>query len=143
MLKIRLTRMGKKHQPTYRIVVTPKENPVAGSYIDLLGTYDPIKGNVDINTEKALEWLNKGAQPSERLARILSKAGVQHKSVVVKTYQPKAKEEPAVEAASEAPAAEAEVPTEATEEVAAEEAAPIETAADETPKEVTEEKPAE
>jgi small subunit ribosomal protein S16 len=135
MLKIRLTRMGKKHQPTYRIVVTPKENPVAGTYIDLLGTYNPIKGDVQIDTEKAIAWLNKGAQPSERLARILSKAGVQHKSVVVKVYTPKAKEEEAVEApVTEAPAAE---PT--TEEVPAEEAAPE---AEVTP-EVTEETPTE
>lgn len=133
MLKIRLTRMGKKHQPTYRIVVTPKENPVAGQYIDLLGTYDPIKADVKIDNAKALEWLNKGAQPSERVARLLTNAGVQHKSVVVKVYQPKAKEEEVAEAPATAdlPAAEAEAPV--AEEVA--EAAPE--ATEEAPTEET------
>lgn len=130
MLKIRLTRIGKKHQPTYRIVVTPKENPAQGQYIDLVGTYNPIQGQVSINNDKAVEWLNKGAQPSERVARLLSQAGVAHNSVVVKQYTPKPKEEPVAEAAPEAaPAEEAaeeatvETPTESTEaETPAEEA---------------------
>ena len=102
--------MGKKHQPIYRVVVTPKENPVMGSYIDLLGTYNPLKGEVNIDTAKATEWLNKGAKPSERLARLLDKAGVKHKSIVVKLYQPKPKEE----AKASTPTMQAE-PAEATE----------------------------
>ncbi len=116
MLKIRLTRMGKKHQPHYRIVVTPKENPAQGQYLDLLGTYNPLKEDVSINTERALEWLNKGAQPSDRVARLLTTAGVSHRSIVVKTYQPKPKEEPK---------AEAEAPANIAEEVADESAAEV------------------
>lgn len=119
MLKIRLTRMGKKHQPSYRIVVMPKENPVAGRYIDLIGTYNPLKEQVQIDTEKAVEWLNKGAQPSERIARLLSKAGVKHNSVVVKMYTPKPKEEPKAEAATTP--AESEVTDETAEETPASE----------------------
>lgn len=120
MLKIRLTRIGKKHQPTYRIVVTPKENPVAGRYLDLVGTYNPIKGDVQIDNDKVIAWLDKGAQPSERIARLLDKAGIVHNLVVVKHYEPKKKEEVAEEAAPEAPA---ETTEEATDEVATEEAA--------------------
>jgi small subunit ribosomal protein S16 len=137
MLKIRLTRMGKKHQPTYRIVVAAKEKPVRGDYLDLLGTYNPLKGDVQIDKEKALEWLNKGAQPSERLARLLTSAGVKHPSVVVKMYTPKPKEEvaketpnsknqnPKDEESSAEPVAEAEETAEATtdEAVTAEESA--------------------
>lgn len=131
--------MGKKHQPSYRIVVIPKDSPVAGEYIDLIGTYNPIKAQVEINKEKALEWLNKGAQPSERIARLLAQAGVEHKSVVVKQYTPKPKEEtPAEETA--APVAE-----EATEESGsetAEETPDSQTEAEVAP-EPTEETPAE
>ncbi len=119
--------MGKKHQPTYRIVVTPKDNPVQGQYLDLLGTYNPIKQDVQIDTEKAVEWLNKGAQPSERLARLLSKAGVSHKSIVIKTYTPKPKEEVKEEAPAEAPVAEEVAdPADSTEEKA-EDSTPDET----------------
>lgn len=124
MLKIRLTRMGKKHQPSYRIVVTPKENPAQGQYLDLVGTYNPIKGDVSINNDKAMDWLNKGAQPSERVARLLDKAGLKHKSIVVKMYQPKPKEEVAEEAVPEAPV---------TEETT--DATPEEAPAEETPNE--------
>ncbi len=122
MLKIRLTRMGKKHQPTYRVVVTHKDTPAQGGYLENLGLYNPIKGVFDVNSEKAMEWLNKGAQPSERVARLLDKAGLKHKSIVVKTYTPKPKEEAVVEEAPVAP----EAAEETTEEALAEEAAPTE-----------------
>lgn len=91
MLKIRLTRMGKKHQPSYRVVVTPKENPVKGQYLDLVGTYNPLKEEINLELEKIGQWLDKGALPSERVARLLAKAGLKHKSIIVKHYQPKAK----------------------------------------------------
>lgn len=131
MLKIRLTRMGKKHQPYYRIVVTPKENPVDGAYVDLIGTYDPINANVKIDNEKALAWLNKGAQPSERIARLLDQAGVKHKSVVVKRYTPK----PTEEVAAEAPVESAETAESTEEAPETTEAAPE--ATEETPAEET------
>lgn len=141
MLKIRLTRMGKKHQPTYRIVVTPKEHPVSGTYVDLIGTYDPIRAQVNIDTEKAIAWLNKGAQPSERIARLLDKAGVKHKSITVKHYTPKAKEEVATEAApaAEETVTEEETSAETTEEAAVETPEPTDAPAEEK----SEETPAE
>ena len=127
MVKIRLTRMGKKHQPSYRIIVTPKSNPRQGNYLDLIGTYNPLKNEVAINSERALEWLNKGAQPSDRVARLFDKAGIKHKSIVVKFYQPKAAEVTEEEAPAAAPAAE-----EATEAPVAEEPAEETPAAEET-----------
>lgn len=95
MLKMRLTRIGKKHQPAYRIVVTPKENPALGEYLDLIGTYNPIKEELQINNELALNWLNKGVKPSDRVARLLQKSGVAHKSIVIKNFVGKPKSEPA------------------------------------------------
>lgn len=153
MLKIRLTRMGKKHQPSYRIVVTPKENPARGQYTDLLGTYNPIAEQLDVNKEKAMEWLNKGAQPSERVARLLTKSGMTHRSLVVKVYQPKPKEEPKAEEATPATkaetdeevGAETEATTETTEnstEAPTEEAPAVEETPESTESNDTEEKPA-
>lgn len=95
MVKIRLTRIGKKHQPSYRIVATDKANPVAGEYLELIGTYNPIRSLLDVNKEKALNWLNKGAQPSERVARLFKQSGLEHKSIVIKHYKPKKLETPA------------------------------------------------
>lgn len=133
MVKIRLTRMGKKHQPSYRIIVTPKSNPRQGNYLDLIGTYNPLKNEVAINSERALEWLNKGAQPSDRVARLFDKAGIKHKSIVVKFYQPKAAEV-AEEEAPAAPAAEETTEAPVAEEPAEE--SPAETV--ETPEEAAE-----
>lgn len=126
MLKIRLTRMGKKHQPAYRVVVTPKETPTQGGYLENLGLYNPIQGVFQVNAEKTMEWLNKGAMPSERVARLLDKAGLKHKSIVVKTYVPKPKEEVAEEApvAPVAPEAAAEETTETEEVTSTEETTP-------------------
>jgi len=104
MLKIRLTRVGKKHQPSYRMVVTPKENPVQGQYLDLVGTYNPIKAEVKINQEKVLEWLNKGAQPSDRISRLLTQAGITHKLITVKVYEPRPAKKAQEEKAAPSPA---------------------------------------
>ncbi len=101
MLKIRLTRIGKKHQPSYRIVVIPKERPVAGQYLDLVGTYNPLREELSVNNERVTEWLNKGAKPSERVARLLTKVGLKHNSIVVKRYSPKVKIEAAAKATAE------------------------------------------
>lgn len=135
MLKMRLTRIGKKHQPAYRIVVTPKENPALGQYLDLVGTYNPIKEELSINKELALSWLNKGVLPSDRVARLLKQSGVEHKSIVIKNFVGKPKSEPKA-AKPTAPAATDETPTE---EAPVDEAVTEEVAAPET----VEETPAE
>lgn len=71
-VKIRLTRRGSKKQPYYRIVVTDTRSPRDGRYIDRLGTYDPKRepSLIDLDKEKALDWIKKGAKPSNTVKKI-------------------------------------------------------------------------
>lgn len=79
-VKIRLTRMGSKKKPTYRIVATDSRRPRDGQYLELIGTYAPVgQGQVKINEEVALKWLNNGAQPTDTVRSLLSKAGIMKK----------------------------------------------------------------
>ncbi len=77
-VKIRLTRLGTKKAPFYRVVVADSRASRDGKIIDLLGTYDTLKEPVEIkiNVEKTKDWLSKGAQPTETARSILVKAGV-------------------------------------------------------------------
>lgn len=77
-VKIRLKRMGANKAPFYRVVVADARAPRDGRFIDEIGTYNPLKDPAifNINSEKALDWLNKGAQPSETVKALLKKAGV-------------------------------------------------------------------
>ena len=74
MLRIRLRRVGKKGNPTYRIVVADSRAPRDGAYVEWIGHYDPHYDppKVSLNEEKAIDWLKKGAQPSEAVSRIFS-----------------------------------------------------------------------
>jgi small subunit ribosomal protein S16 len=76
-VKIRLTRMGKKKQPSYRVVVVDSRKPRDGAYIEQIGFYDPRAepSRVDIDNERALDWLQKGAQPTERAKKLLEISG--------------------------------------------------------------------
>jgi small subunit ribosomal protein S16 len=79
-LKIRLARGGAKKRPFYRVVVADSRSPRDGRYIEKLGTFDPLKAKdaadrVVLDIEKAKAWLAKGAQPTDRVARILDAAG--------------------------------------------------------------------
>lgn len=80
-VKLRLKRMGSKQKPFYRIVAADARSPRDGRFIETIGTYDPIKGNevVTIDEEKALKWLNNGAQPTDTVRNILSKNGIMTK----------------------------------------------------------------
>jgi small subunit ribosomal protein S16 len=79
-VKIRLTRMGSKKKPTYRIVATDSRSPRDGQYLELIGTYAPVgEGQVKINEEVALKWLNNGAIPTDTVKNLLSKAGIMKK----------------------------------------------------------------
>jgi small subunit ribosomal protein S16 len=79
-VKIRLTRMGAKKKPTYRIVATDSRRPRDGQYLELIGTYAPVgEGQVKINEEVALKWLNNGALPTDTVKNLLSKAGIMKK----------------------------------------------------------------
>ncbi|MDX1954112.1 MAG: 30S ribosomal protein S16 [Chitinophagaceae bacterium] len=77
-VKIRLQRHGSKKRPFYFIVVADGRSPRDGKFIQKLGTYNPltIPATISLDRQKALEWLNKGAQPTDTVRRILSFKGV-------------------------------------------------------------------
>ena len=90
-LKIRLTRLGDKGNPFYRVVVTDVRSPRDGKFIGILGTYDPkATGTEGIKLDKdiATQWLAKGALPTDTARVVLEKAGVLEKSKK-KTSTPK------------------------------------------------------
>ena len=72
MLRIRLRRVGKKKQPSYRIVVADSRSPRDGAFVERIGHYDPLidPPAVTLDKERARRWLSKGAQPSEAVQRI-------------------------------------------------------------------------
>jgi small subunit ribosomal protein S16 len=76
-VKLRLMRMGKKKQPTYRVVATDSRSPRDGRFIEVVGVYDPRPdpAQVLINNEKAIDWLRKGAQPTDTVRRLLEISG--------------------------------------------------------------------
>ena len=76
-VKLRLMRMGKKKQPTYRVVVADSRSPRNGRFIEILGTYQPRvePSGVKIDNEKAVHWLRHGAQPTERVEKLLKISG--------------------------------------------------------------------
>ncbi len=78
-VKLRLTRMGAKKRPTYRIVASDSRAKRDGEYIELVGTYNPIANEVTVNEEVALKWLHRGAQPSDTVRNLLSKNGIMKK----------------------------------------------------------------
>lgn len=71
MLKIRLARHGRRNRPFFRIVLTEHTKPVKSWYKEVLWYRDPINKKLEINVEKAKDWISKGAQPSERVAKML------------------------------------------------------------------------
>lgn len=83
MVVIRLARVGKKHDPVYRITVADSRKYVTGKFIEVLGTYVPTpmgkQQKVTLNVEKAKDWITKGAQPSDTVRHVLKLAGVETK----------------------------------------------------------------
>ncbi len=77
-VKMRLTRLGDKKNPFYRIVVIDSRKARDGAYIDLIGTYDPVSNPavVKLDTEKAQKWIANGVQPTETVRALLVKEGV-------------------------------------------------------------------
>ncbi|RLD33049.1 MAG: 30S ribosomal protein S16, partial [Bacteroidetes bacterium] len=84
--KMRLQRHGKKGKPFYHIVIADGRAPRDGRYIEKIGTYNPIPNPAEIvlNFEKALDWLQKGAQPTDTVRAILSFKGVLYKNHLIK-----------------------------------------------------------
>ena len=155
-LKIRLARGGAKKRPFYRIVVAEASSPRDGRYVERVGTYNPMvpkdhEQRITLNNERISFWMSKGAQPTERVQKMLASAGLA--SAVEMRDQPKksapgkkraereAEEAATAEAAAaEAAEAEAAAKAEAAAEAPAEEAPAEEAAAEEAP---AEEAPAE
>lgn len=171
-LAIRLSRGGRKKRPFYKIVVADKRMPRDGRFIEKLGTYNPLLSDDDkrvtLKEERIQYWLGQGAQPSDRVARFLGKAGLApmpeiretpkksapgekaKERIAEKEEKLKAAEEAAqqaeeeAKAAAEAPAEEAaETPTEEAPAAEAEAAPAEEEAAEEAPAEEAEAAPAE
>ncbi|MEM9336785.1 MAG: 30S ribosomal protein S16 [Patescibacteria group bacterium] len=144
MLMMRLQRVGRKNDPSYRIVVTDKRTgPKSNKHIAILGSYNPKLDHVQVDKAAATEWLSKGVQPSDTVHNILvgqkilegkkvnvlpKKSPVVDEEALAKEAEEKAAAEEAAKAEAEAPAEEAsteaaeETPTEETEAPAAEEA---------------------
>ncbi len=78
-VKIRLTRMGAKQRPSYRIVASDSRVKRDGKYLELIGTYDPLAKQTKIDEELAMKWLECGAQPSDTVRNLFSKAGIMKK----------------------------------------------------------------
>ncbi|MBU1670968.1 MAG: 30S ribosomal protein S16 [Actinobacteria bacterium] len=78
LVKIRLRRMGKKKQPSYRIVVADSRAPRDGRYIESLGYYNPMTepSTIELDGERALYWLGKGAQPTQQVEKLMKIKGV-------------------------------------------------------------------
>ena len=97
MVKIRLTRMGDKKSPFYRIIVADSRAPRDGKFIDIVGTYNPLTepAEIKIDAEKAKQWINNGAQPTDTVKGLLVQAGVMEagKKAPAKTKVQKKKKE--------------------------------------------------
>ena len=123
MVKLRLSRIGKRKQPYYRIVAMNVSAPRNGRALAEVGTYDPLHASVKIDTERAIEWLNNGAQMTETVAALFDSQGVlaqwqgreaQVREDALSQDKPKRRRKlaaqgttPAVEEAPEAPAEDA------------------------------------
>ena len=119
-LKIRLSRGGAKKRPFYRIVVADARMPRDGRFVERLGTFDPLKAKdaadrIVIDAEKAKAWIAKGAQPTDRVARLLETVGVgqraAHSNPEKAKPKKKAQERAAAAAAEAAAAAAAAAPS--------------------------------
>ncbi len=77
-VKLRLKRMGAKQRPSYRIVAADSRSPRDGRFIETVGTYNPIANpaEVHIDKEKAMKWLNNGAQPTDTVKNIFRQEGI-------------------------------------------------------------------
>ena len=78
MLKIRLRRTGAKKQPSYRVVVADSTAPRDGTFLDILGHYNPLTNptTFEVDADRTRHWLARGALPTDRVARLLAKSGV-------------------------------------------------------------------
>ena len=78
-VRLRLMRMGKKKQPTYRIVAADARSPRDGRFIEIVGRYNPQTNpsTIELDADKVKSWLAKGAQPSDPVAKLIKAAGIE------------------------------------------------------------------
>lgn len=74
--------MGRKNDQHFQVVVAPHTNPIKGSFTTKLGWYNPKTKEFKVNKEAVLEWINKGAKPSNTVAKLLIAQGIKHKNIV-------------------------------------------------------------
>ena len=105
-VKLRLKRMGAKKRPFYRIVAADSRSPRDGRFIETVGTYNPIKNpqEINIDEEKALSWLSKGAEPTDTVRSLLKTAGITKKFADSKKKTTKKVEKEAKTETKKAPA---------------------------------------
>jgi small subunit ribosomal protein S16 len=91
VVKIKLVRIGAPHRPSYRFVVMDSRKSVKSNYLELLGTYNPLesddKKKFILNEDKTLKWLEKGAQPTEKVKSILRKTYIWQKFIATKNQK--------------------------------------------------------
>src|SRR3989338_4006278 len=104
MLAIKLQRIGKKHQPSYRVVVQEKREKLGGHSTEDLGWWNPLLKKHELNKERALHWMKIGAQPTSTVHNLFIAAGIIEGKKIAVHKQPKKKEE-AAPAAPAVPAA--------------------------------------
>ena len=142
MLKIRLTRVGKKNSPAYRVVIADKKRAVKGKFIEIIGNYNPIlkPKQIVINKDRALFWMNLGAQPSDTVNNLMCDLEILPKNKKIKkTFGKKLSKKAIKEEAEKKPEV---VAAPAQEEKTEEETKPEEPAEEIKP-EISDEKPAE
>ena len=138
MLKIRLQRVGRKHEPAFRLVLTDSQNSTkSGRFKEILGSYDPRKDTDVLNADRIKYWLSQGAQPTDTVHNLLITHGViegKKRNVLPKKTPPVKEEvkEEAVPVEDSAPATEEKV-EEKVDDVPAEAAAPTEEVKSEEP----------
>ncbi len=76
MVKIRLQRFGSNKKPFYRVVASESTRSRDGKFLEIVGTYEPLKGEVAINSEKVQKWLDNGAQPTDTVKSLFKKYNV-------------------------------------------------------------------
>ena len=129
MLKIRLSRTGRKNYPSYRIVVAEHTAPIKGRFVEVLGHYIPNRNPkvLEYDEKKIKEWISKGAKPTDTVASLLKNAGVSGMEKYIAPRNKKRKKKNETE----------EVPAEETSEANNEEAKGNEAATEEKPAEET------
>jgi small subunit ribosomal protein S16 len=130
MLKMRLQRIGRKNQPSFRVVVTDSRNAqVRGRHVDIVGAYEPRQGTFEIDAEKAKKWISQGVQPSDTVYNFLiTKKIIEGKKKNVLGKKSPIIDEAKIKAEAEAKAAAEEKARKEAEEAKAAAEAPVEAA---------------